>query len=500
LRLLAQIAQSDHNGEVAARIGGFVYDIVANALSLEEAARLSMHEQTYFRALVARKLTSRGLQPRVVDEALQDEATIVFQYLNELFDKPDALRFRLVEPLTARELYTLMAYGETNAISTSYHGVFTRFLARMRQEGVTGAQVLAQVNEARLRPFIRAAAKFGRLEAFLATIASTPERWAVVMRCFQSLERTPDVAVQAAYAAEIVDAAADGPGLRLLHDTLLTEYRRVERAQDSHGLAVYGVLAAQLVQRTGGLPDAPALTTLAQRYRPYLPDWQAIPFARLFYDGLNVQRYFFYNDEDGQGSFQSFLAQYRAAPAWHVEDHGTFVRVSAAVAGRCMIIYANKPTDDGERATDMERLIQQHGTAPQVIVHRGHSPYVPETIARMPRTAALVYLGNCGGYTLLDSVFDQAPGAQVITTIGVGTITVNDPFLKALNEYLLREQEGRWAVFWQRVAARLGRNPRFADYVAPDHNAGALFLRVYRGFIDHLHMEHGPSAAGGNIG
>ena len=65
-------------------------------------------------------------------------------------------------------------------------------------------------------------------------------------------------------------------------------------------------------------------------------------------------------------------------------------------------------------------------------MHRGHSPYVPETIARMPRTVALVYLGNCGGYTLLDSVFTHAPEAQVITTTGVGTISVNDPFLKTL--------------------------------------------------------------------
>jgi len=111
---------------------------------------------------------------------------------------------------------------------------------------------------------------------------------------------------------------------------------------------------------------------------------------------------------------------------------------------------------------------------------------VPETIARMPRTVALVYLGNCGGYTLLDSVFTHAPEAQVITTTGVGTISVNDPFLKTLNDYLLREPAGDWDAFWERAAARLGRNPRFADYVAPDHNAGALFLRAYQRFLEHL--------------
>jgi len=494
LRLLAQIAQSNDDGEVAARMGGFVYDIVANRLSLEEAARLSMPDQTYFRALVVRKLTSRAPQPRVVDDALQDEAGIVFQYLNELFDKPDAIRFRIVEPFTARELYTLLAYGEDNAISTSYHGAFTRLLARMRQERLTGETLLAQVNEVRMRPFIKAAAKFNRLEAFLMTIASPPERWSVITRCFSGLERTPDMTVQAAYAAEILDTALDGQRLRLVRDLLINEYRRVERSQDQQGLAVYGLLVARLVQLTGGMPETPELTTIAQLYRPYLPDWQEIPFAQLFHNGLNVQRYFFYNDDDGQGSFRSFMAQYHSAPAWHIEDYGTFVRMTSSGADRRIIMYANRPTDDGERATDLDRLMQQHGVSPQVIVHRGHTPYVPETIARMPRTAALVFLGNCGGYTRLEDVFHKAPEAHVITTIGVGTITVNDPFLKELNESLLRGKEGRWAEFWRRAASRLDHNPRFADYVAPDHNAGALFLRAYWAFIENLNARR-PTVA-----
>src|SRR5207249_915040 len=150
----------------------------------------------------------------------------------------------------------------------------------------------------------------------------------------------------------------------------------VERAPDQRGLALYGLLVSQLVQRTGSGPELPELTSIAQMYQPYLPDWNAIPAAQLFQNGLNVQRYFFYNDDDGQVSFRSFLAHYRAAPAWRVEDYGTFVRLSSSGAGRRIVLYANRPTDDGERATELERLMQQHGVLPQVIVHRGHSPYV----------------------------------------------------------------------------------------------------------------------------
>ena len=60
-------------------------------------------------------------------------------------------------------------------------------------------------------------------------------------------------------------------------------------------------------------------------------------------------------------------------------------------------------------------------------------------------------------------------------------------------------RDGRWAAFWQRAAARLGHNPRFADYVPPDHNAGALFLRAYQGYTDHLSRDREPSAGGGTV-
>ena len=109
LRLLAQLAQRDDPGDVAARAGVFLEDIVAHHLSLEEAIRLSTQEQTYFRALVARTLATRAPHPRVREEALQAQATAMFQALNALFDHPERQRFRILEPLTARELYILMA-------------------------------------------------------------------------------------------------------------------------------------------------------------------------------------------------------------------------------------------------------------------------------------------------------------------------------------------------------------------------------------------------------
>jgi hypothetical protein len=118
--------------------------------------------------------------------------------------------------------------------------------------------------------------------------------------------------------------------------------------------------------------------------------------------------------------------------------------------------------------------------SPPLIVHRGHSSHVERTIDKLPVTAVLVFLGSCGGYSQIEAILRQAPEAQVIATKGIGGITVNDPLLKALNDYILSGKDVIWADFWRHAGALLAGNPRFADYIAPDKNAGIICLKAYR--------------------
>jgi hypothetical protein len=148
-------------------------------------------------------------------------------------------------------------------------------------------------------------------------------------------------------------------------------------------------------------------------------------------------------------------------------------------------------TDDEQGITDIDQALRTRQIAPSVIVHRGHSTHVDRTLEKLPATAALVYLGNCGGNTLLDTVLRQAPTAHIITTRGIGTITINDPLLKAFNTYLLRGKDLTWQRFWRHLEATLGRHPRFMDYVPPDKNASVVFLRAYH----RLTAEAKPAVA-----
>jgi hypothetical protein len=95
-------------------------------------------------------------------------------------------------------------------------------------------------------------------------------------------------------------------------------------------------------------------------------------------------------------------------------------------------------------------------------------------------TAALVYLDNCGGYSLLETILRKTPKAHMLTPKGIGTITINDPLLKALNDSLLMSKDLTWQSFWRQAEVTLGRSLRFMAYVPPDKNAGVVLLTAYR--------------------
>ncbi len=483
LHVLAQLVHSHYPDDLKERMAVFVEVIAEQTLSFEAAAQLSSDERTYFRTLVAMHLRAPQVQHHALETALGEEASALAEEMNNLLEQPATVRFYAVATWTAREIYCLIAYGEAEMFTSSYRGVFDRLIARMHQEALTGDELFSQVHDTRFRIFIKSAAVLNRLTLFLATMPSPVARWSLLTRCMSDLERASDVTVQAVTAAEMLSAPLDRASLRLIRDTLRSEYARAELEHNQHARIIYGLLIAALAQRHAAEFIEPALRTVADTYLPALPALTGIPVAGLFQQETNIQKYFFYNDDDGKLSFQSFMAQYQHDKAWQIEDHGSFVHMRSTISAKTIEIYANKFTEDEQGSTDIDDVLRQRRVTPSVIVHRGHSTYVAQTIEKVPATAALVYLGNCGGYTLLETILKKAPKAHILTTKGIGTLTINDPLLKALNDYLLRSKDMTWQSFWRQAEATLGRNPRFMDYVPPDKNAGAVFLTAYRSFM-----------------
>jgi hypothetical protein len=61
----------------------------------------------------------------------------------------------------------------------------------------------------------------------------------------------------------------------------------------------------------------------------------------------------------------------------------------------------------------------------------------------------------------------------------VGTMHINDPAFKQINEILRSNQNLDWVNFWDTQKERLGKNKDFKDYVPPHKNNGALFINAF---------------------
>ena len=112
-------------------------------------------------------------------------------------------------------------------------------------------------------------------------------------------------------------------------------------------------------------------------------------------------------------------------------------------------------------------------------MHRGHSYHANDSIQRVAAGARIVSLGSCGGYNNITAVLEKSPNAHIISTKGVGTMTINDPLFFALNEEIRNSGKINWPIFWSQMEKKLSGNKVFNDYVSPHRNLGVVFLKAY---------------------
>jgi hypothetical protein len=280
------------------------------------------------------------------------------------------------------------------------------------------------------------------------------------------------------------DTSADVPSLRgalaLLAESssplpvptpvILRTLTGIDDAEDPLAEAVKAavILAASPTDVDAALPSTPlgrVLKSLRQTASPtlHIPD--------LFPNGLCVQRYVFHDDDDGVESFTSFLAAYANAPNWTLQRTADRVLLSSRGAQQRRIeIHANVPSS--KAAITAPR--------PTMLVHRGHDHHFDATRKFLTHDARLVFLGSCRGMANVEDVVTRCRRAQMIATRGIGTTSVNDAFLRALNNRLLEPGDTLdWNQFWATLQPALGASQHFRDYVQPHKNPAARFLAAW---------------------
>jgi hypothetical protein len=495
VQLIARMANSK-SGQI---YFPFLDNLRRGKITFDEIDRVKDNDLAYFRLLVKTRMeyVRRSLPPYndTVSE-MQSLATMMssraqrhfIREINALHSENDNVRFRRLEGLSPQELYYLAVLGEDEIYTSSYtRGVYPAIFARMANP--RGDSLIMSVHGDYFRKFIKMAAGYNTLNHFLGTMDK--ENAETLMKAFviglekpgktksDDLENAVDVADS---YSSIMDKN------RPLADFILNEvkvnYTRNVQDNNKRGIVIYNLLRI-LFESADTTRKIDLSATLG------IPSIYSIDKKELSDDsGRVVQQVFFYGDEDrdGQMSFTNFMGMFRNRSEWKIDERNPdFVSISS-VKGKPVYIYANRPLfgedDPDEKAQQkLAEYLESKKLKPTIVIHRGHSYHLTSTLERLSPSARIVVLGSCGGYNNLNEVLTICKDAHIISSKQVGTKTVNEPILQAINNLMVNGKDIDWITMWKDLSGKFttgDAKEKFDDYIPPYKNLGAIFIKAYR--------------------
>ena len=475
IKKLIKIINSNLDKDTKLKIAPLLHKMVFNNLSIEDAVQIVSSDDplTFFRTLIDINRQPGHLGEVVIDKEISKLALHMVQKINSLHNETDEVRFASLKDATASEFYTLIVYGEEELYFTQ--GFFNHLFEHMSGEGINGYQLLERVSYGKFRTFLKICASSGRLEEFLKSMP-IPFQTKLLNKFMGGI----DSLEQAATVADALDMIVDKSILKVLHKTIKQEYERHKASGNKEGEVMYGLLAGMCKGE-----DNEWFKNMAKEYK--LPDLNILPASRLFNGNrVNVQQYFFYNDGDGKASFKNLLSQYRNKSEWDIEAYTNYIIIKSKETPYKIEIYANKPDREEQGTKEIEDIFEKNKIIPTVIVHRGHSFYTGQTIENIKPGAAIIFLGSCGGYKNNEEILKIAPESHIIATKGKGTMWLNDPLLKMLNDFIRSGKDINWQDFWLEAAKKLIDSPDFKNYIPPHENMSLLYIIAYNRYTSML--------------
>ncbi|MBL7712539.1 MAG: hypothetical protein JNL13_08755 [Chitinophagaceae bacterium] len=459
----------------------FLNDIHNGKMTIAEADRITANQDSFFKNLVRLRMEKQELGNTSINSELEYRALRDYvRVMDELHEKPEAVRFKCIENLSPEAIYYIIVYGQDEIYTSSFTGAFKRLMEKMKP--LKGDEFLEKLNYDKFRTFIRMSAGFSRLDQFLATF--TEEKKKTLMKDFvANLDKgKEDDLEDAVDVADAFGSIEDTALASFLRQEVKENYEKSYERKSRKGLKVYALLSTLFE----GTKDSVTNEVAAERSKKLnLPPINFVPYANLTDDSQAVvEQFFFYGDEDGKMSYNSFLTNFKG-PKWKINTSKYWVTITST-SGKPVVVYANLPLsepEDEEAQNALNKYMDDNGIHASVIVHRGHSYHLPTTLERLTNRTKVVVLGSCGGYHNLSTILTNSPDAQIISTKQTGAMAVNEPILRALNDNLSEGTDVNWVNMWKRLGGEFkGKTTEatFKDYVPPHKNLGAIFIKAYR--------------------
>jgi hypothetical protein len=462
----------------------FLDNVVNGKITLAELEAAEKDSVKYFRLLVntridyvqrAQNKDTAIAYAELETKLIQKASDVFVTTINGLHERPDAIRFKILQSLTAQELYYLAVSTDGLIYTSSYtNGVYPLMMKKINNHGDS---LLQLVKFDHYRKFISQAAAYNTLRNFLASYPDGKAADELMKRFVTRLEESSgledgvDVADSYASIAESLPERA-----KEMLKNVQINLERTEAAGDRRGVAIYSIL-----DKLFRSADSTNNIDLTKELK--IPPVYKVPFSALTNDkGEVIIQVFFFGDEDGKTDFRIFQAMFPKTN-WTIDRSNKQWIVIKSIKEKPIFIYANIPFDeetgeDDRAQSALRDYLQEKNILPTVTINRGHSYHANTTIAYMAPTSRLVFMGSCGGFNLINSILKKSGDAHIVASKQIGKRDINKPFIQLLTEKLRLGQDIDWIPFWKEFRKNANVDG-FDDYIPPHKNLGVIFIKAY---------------------
>jgi hypothetical protein len=401
--------------------------------------------------------------------------------LHDANDQKD--RFSGIEGLRPEDIYMIIVHGGDDFYTSSYIQTYNRLISTWGRRGGTDS-LIRYMHYGRVRQFIRLAGRFNTLPDFMKrmprdTLESAVRRFIYGLESYGDVDMEETMNVSESFTSLIKD-----PSLSAIVEVEIEKNRqRCEAKPNFYGMKLYGILNEIFIAvRANETGDTSAINSRLSSYLK-LPH-----FNLQSPDSTVYQLVLFYGDGDGKSSFNSFLTNFKDPTQWEIKKNEQWIEVRSKKL-HPVVIFANLPLNNDldldKKAQDtLLAYLNHQDIHPRMVIHRGHSYHLMASVHRFDSSLKLAILGSCGGYQEIFEVQRRSENAQVIATKQVGSMSVNEPMIRLINEYLLQRRDIDWNKLWKQLDARLKPDKRahalFEDYIPPHKNIGMFVVKIYQ--------------------
>lgn len=460
----------------------FLDEIVAGNMTIEQIEGSIDNGPAYFNLLVQTEidyadqvrqkrvpLAKKDMEGRIAAKAHE----LYVNEINALHERPDAERFRVIDNLSPQALYYVAVSSEEEIYTSSYvRGVYPRIF---KNKKLRADSLLMSVRFDHFKKWIKMAANYNDLDDFLGKMDK--ESAQVLMKAFvKGLDKTNSLE-DAVDVANSYSSISDKGVRNLVLNEVQYNLQKAKESSNTRGTNIYNILNILFLSMDStNHVDVPKLLGIPPVF--YMPNKNLQDSA-----GKIIVQQFFYGDDDGRAGFSQFTSLFGGA-GWSMKGNDQWVVHTSTGKGTKIVIYSNRPLDEKQGLDDkaqhaLDDYMNENGLEPTIVIHRGHSYYLPSTLEQLQSSAQIVVLGSCGAYQSLNKVLTKCTVAHIVSSKQTGSQRVNGPLIKDMMETLRQGKTLNWQVLWKQLDREVADKELFSDYVPPYKNLGALFIMAY---------------------